>query len=83
MSVKLIQAIYCTKEKRGTGTESDPVRSIVEIFDVDGNLLAEDDSMSFRVTDAINFAKYYYESKCLKDNKRTDQDIFWDWFNHR
>lgn len=30
-----------TKSKQGIGTENDPIREVVQYWDVDGNLLAE------------------------------------------
>lgn len=39
---KVIQVIE-TKAKRGLGTEKDPVREIIQYWDLDGNFLAEMD----------------------------------------
>lgn len=41
-SAKVIQVIE-TKAKRGLGTEKDPVREIIQYWDLDGNFLAEMD----------------------------------------
>ncbi len=56
--VKIMQVIYCTKKRRGKGVEFDPIRIVTEIFDVKGNLIAEnDDCMVFSKADLYKFAK--------------------------
>lgn len=35
--------IICTKTRRGSGTEGDPIRIIVEVLTTDGKLIAEHD----------------------------------------
>jgi hypothetical protein len=40
---KLVELIAC-KFKRGTGTESDPFRTIYQLWTKDGELVAENDS---------------------------------------
>ncbi len=42
-SAKVIQVIE-TKAKRGLGTEKDPVRNVVQYWDLEGNFLAEMDT---------------------------------------
>ncbi|WP_202969650.1 hypothetical protein [Roseburia sp. 831b] len=42
-SAKVIQVIE-TKAKRGLGTEKDPVRDVVQYWDLEGNFLAEMDT---------------------------------------
>jgi len=41
-SAKVIQVIE-TKAKRGSGTEKDPEREIIQYLDLNGNFLAESD----------------------------------------
>lgn len=41
-SAKIIQVIE-TKSIRGLGTEKDPVRDVIQYWDLDGNFLAEMD----------------------------------------
>ena len=43
MSARLIQVIETDNERRGKGTEDDPVRRIVQYWSTDGILLAEVD----------------------------------------
>lgn len=42
-SAKVIQVIE-TKAKRGLGTEKDPVRNVVQYWDLEGNFLSEMDT---------------------------------------
>lgn len=42
-SAKIIKVIE-TKAKRGLGTEKDPVRDVVQYWDLEGNFLAEMDT---------------------------------------
>lgn len=41
--VKVIQVIYSTKGRVGSGVKYDPVRSITEILDFNGNLICVND----------------------------------------
>jgi len=41
--VKLIEAIYCSKERRGKGVEFSPIRVINQIYNKDGSLIMESD----------------------------------------
>ena len=57
--VKLMQVIYCTKKRSGNGIENDPIRRVTEIFDTDGNLLADKDPFKvYSRIDMIEFAKF-------------------------
>lgn len=46
-SAKIIQVIE-TKSKRGLGTEKDPVREVVQYWDLEGTFLAEMDKEHYR-----------------------------------
>ncbi len=46
-SAKVISVIV-TRALKGSGTESDPVREVIQYWDFDGNLLAEHDSVKER-----------------------------------
>ena len=46
-SAKVIQVIE-TKSKRGLGTEKDPVREVVQYWDLEGTFLAEMDKEHYR-----------------------------------
>lgn len=55
--VKLIEAIYCTKTRRGKGVEGDPIRVVTEVFTKEGELIAENDpEMIYTKKDMCNFA---------------------------
>ena len=41
--VKLIEVIHATNQRRGKGTEDDPVRIIEQFWSTEGKLLAEND----------------------------------------
>lgn len=43
-SARVISVIE-TKSKQGVGTENDPIREVVQYWDIDGNLLAEKDNI--------------------------------------
>ena len=43
MSAKLVSFIFCDEGRRGEGVEEDPVRIIYQLFDFEGNLVAEFD----------------------------------------
>ena len=73
-SAKVIQVIE-TKAKRGLGTEKDPVRDVIQYWDLDGNFLAEADNEpqylsersiweSKRLTRIIE--DFYGGAKCLE-----------------
>lgn len=59
--VKLMQVIYCTKERRGDGkSDISPVRAITEVFTTDGELIAEKDPCGgYSREDMISFALHY------------------------
>lgn len=46
-SAKVISVIV-TRALKGSGTENDPVREVIQYWDFDGNLLAEHDSVNER-----------------------------------
>jgi hypothetical protein len=56
--VKLMQVIYCTKKRRGSGKTIDsPIRIVKEIFTTEGELLAENDSNgNFTIENLWSFA---------------------------
>ena len=59
--VKVMQVIYCTKKRRGSGRdETSPVRAVTEIFTPEGELIAEKDPCGgYTREDLINFALDY------------------------
>lgn len=62
--VKVIKAIYCTKQRRGKGVALDPIRCVTEIFDLKGNLIAENDSAKiFTMKDMANFTRFVVKSE--------------------
>lgn len=64
-TVKVEQLIICTKERRGDG-KNIPVRIITEVFDFDGNLIAEKDSFSFSIESIIDFIQYRFPEACAQ-----------------
>ena len=42
MKARIVRLIYTT-ERRGAGTDSDPQRDVVQLWSLDGNLIAEVD----------------------------------------
>lgn len=73
-TVKVEQLIICTKERRGDG-KNIPVRIITEVFDFDGNLIAEKDSFSFSIESIIDFIQYRFPEK-EKEVKEWVEDYF-------
>jgi hypothetical protein len=63
--VKVMQVIYCTKERRGRGTSDlSPVRIITEIYSVDGQFIAEADPCGgYTIEDMTDFAIKFKEGK--------------------
>lgn len=53
-TIKVQQVIVCTKERRGDGKYF-PIRSLIEVFDFDGKLIAEYDPNSFTIEEIYNF----------------------------
>ena len=51
---KVIQVIE-TQAIRGAGIKEDPVRTVIQYWDFDGNLLAENDTLVGWVNDSIRF----------------------------
>lgn len=68
--VKLIEVIYCSKKRAGTGkSELDPVRIVEEVFTKDGELLMDkDDFRKYTLNDMVKFSKY-----CLNNNVKADE----------
>ena len=59
-SAKVIQVIE-TKSKRGLGTEKDPVRDVVQYWDLEGNFLAEMDTQ-------LCLSAIEHETKAVKES---------------
>ena len=57
---KVIQVIE-TKAKRGLGTEKDPVRDVVQYWDLEGNFLAEMDTQ-------LCLSAIEHETKAVKES---------------
>ncbi len=53
MSARVIQVIVTELERRGMGTEKDPVRRVRQYWSLDGKLLAEVDSWADSVSPFI------------------------------
>ncbi len=61
---KVIKAIYCTKERRGKGVVSDPIRIVNQIYNFDGTLLMEEDSqIKYSEWDLVSFLRYVSQTK--------------------
>lgn len=54
--VKNQEVIICTKERRGNGTDS-PIRVITEVFDKDGNLIADSDPYYITIDQLLKVVK--------------------------
>ncbi len=58
--VKLEEVILCSKERRGKGTEADPIRIIHQVYTKDGNLIAENDpEVLYTKLDMCKFAEFF------------------------
>jgi len=55
------QFIFCTKSRRGKGVKESPTRVIVEIYDLDGTLIAENDPLSTNPEDILGFMRYHFK----------------------
>lgn len=57
--------IYTNDKTRGKGTEKSPYRVLAQVFDKEGNLLAENDnSGNYTIEDMYAFAEKYAKSPC-------------------
>lgn len=54
--------ILCTMTRRGKGVKQSPIRIITEVFDTEGNLLAENDPFAITVENMLEFLCYKYSS---------------------
>lgn len=64
--VKLIQAIYCSKKRVGLGADLSPMTICVEIFDIDGTLLAQNNPLlKYTDRDLFDFFNFLGE---MQDN---------------
>jgi len=48
--------IFCTKSRRGDG-QNTPIRTLTEIFDMDGKLIADSDPLPITIESALEFLK--------------------------
>ena len=55
-SARVIQVIE-TKSIRGEGIEKDPVRTVIQYWDLKGNLLAEADNVKMQEENTFNFVQ--------------------------
>lgn len=54
---KVMQVIYCSKKRVGTGNNLSPIRVVYEIFDFNGNLLMDNDPFKiYTDEDMVKFA---------------------------
>lgn len=60
-TVKVKEFIICTKTRRGKGVSPlSPVRIITEVFDFDGNLIAENDPHNITIESFVDFINYRF-----------------------
>lgn len=62
-SAKVISVIV-TRALKGSGTENDPVREVIQYWDFDGNLLAEHDSVNERFWRYLHTVVRIEKGKC-------------------
>ena len=55
-----VMQVIKTVAKRGSGTDYDPVRTVVQIWSLDGEFIAEDDPVVYA---------------CLREDERKDKDF--------
>ena len=64
--IKVMQVIYSTKQRRGEGVELDPIRCITEIYDFNGNLIAENDCAKiYTLKEMVSFALFVSKEEHL------------------
>ncbi len=72
--VKVSELIICTKGRRGKGDNKlSPVRVLTEVFDFDGELIAENDCHSISIESLIDFIKYRFK------DKEQEKILEWAW----
>ena len=63
-TVKVEQVIISTKGRRGSGESIlSPVRAITEVFDFDGNLIAEHDQNMITLETLLDFVRYRFKGE--------------------
>lgn len=74
--IQVKELIVTDLSRKGTGkTELSPVRSVLEIYSKEGDLLATHDSQgNYSVEDLIAFGKY-----CMSLNSLSIEEIFTKW----
>lgn len=62
--IKNMEVIVTDLELRGNGTVENPYRRIYQVYDKEGNLLAEDDPNhpEFTSHDMLNFSQWCFEN---------------------
>lgn len=69
--------IVCTKTCRGIGNDkSSPIRSITEIFNLDGELIAENDPHSYSIETIIDFMKWHFRDIPEKEIRQKVYEYF-------
>lgn len=65
------QVIICTKGRRGVGVEHSPIRVITEIFDMNGELLADNDPLGNITPESIlDFLRWHYNDISEIEHKK-------------
>jgi hypothetical protein len=55
--IQVTQVIVSNQLTRGNGS-TDPIRRVLQIFDFEGNLIAENDPETFTMMDLVHFGNY-------------------------
>lgn len=69
--IEVRQVVITSMRTRGRGIEGDPIRKVVEVYDFDGTLIADNDPVSMSGNDLVAFyqwcKKNEYNNPTLED----------------
>ena len=78
--VKLIEVIYCSKKRVGLGADLSPITICVEIFDTNGNLLAQNNPLlKYTARDLFDFYEWILSSPQTQERKGPFSDLLSKW----
>ena len=68
-TVNVQQVIVCTKGLGSGKEKNSPIRVLTEVFDFDGNLIAENDVYNANPETILDFLRYHYKNIPDKEHK--------------
>jgi hypothetical protein len=74
------EVIITTLERRGKGTENDPIRRVTQVYEKTGEFISENDPIKdkFSIEDMRQFARYCVDQKLSVTDIKSETVIKWD-----